>query len=335
MVKGKIKVILTDKNGYKKDRRWEKIIETKGNNIIEEFLLYQDDFVNSANNEEKLPKNINLKTMIISTEDTSYQEIKIFHLRTLPLTNYPYAPWILPFTINTINNKLNGQMGMPYVGYQAPWLWQELNDETGVLESLKFINDARNAYKKITKSSNNFFAPVFLWDVWNREDYGEKNTFAFNGPDPNATWGGYQYRAIECVAKTLYNDNTLILAREIVEDFLTDIDRVWKSYKDNLVTDFRESGQLLKEYYSSHDVALVLRASLYALKSGVVDKELSMRLINKCVLSLNYNFNKKTIIGINKLSGTWAKDNKWYMFWGGEILSSLSLLVKFYREESL
>ena len=102
-----------------------------------------------------------------------------------------------------------------------------------------------------------------------------------------------------------------------------------------MVTDFRESGQLLKEYYSSHDVALVLRASLYALKSGVVDKELSMRLINKCVLSLNYNFNKKTIIGINKLSGTWAKDNKWYMFWGGEILSSLSLLVKFYREESL
>ena len=335
LVKGKIKVILTDKNGYKKDRRWEKIIETKGNNIIEEFLLYQDDFVNSANNEEKLPQNINLKTMIISTEDTNYQEIKIFHLRTLPLTNYPYAPWILPFTINTINNKLNGQMGMPYVGYQAPWLWQELNDETGVLESLKFINDSRNAYKKITKSSNNFFAPVFLWDVWNREDYGEKNTFAFNGPDPNATWGGYQYRAIECVAKTLYNDNTLILAREIVEDFLTDIDRIWKSYKDNLVTDFRESGQLLKEYYSSHDVALVLRASLYALKSGVMDKELSMRLINKCVLNLNYNFNKKTIIGINKLSGTWAKDNKWYMFWGGEILSSLSLLVKFYREESL
>ena len=96
--------------------------------------------------------------------------------------------------------------------------------------------------------------------------------------------------------QTLYNDNTLILAREIVEDFLTDIDRVWKSYKDNLVTDFRESGQLLKEYYSSHDVALVLRASLYALKSGVVDKELSMRLINKCVLSLNYNFNKKSKI---------------------------------------
>lgn len=251
------------------------------------------------------------------------------------LENYPYSPWILPFTINTINNKINGEMGIPYVGYQAPWLWQKLNEEVGVLESLRFINDSRKAYKQITKTNYNFFAPVFLWDIWNREDYGEKNTFAFNGPDPNATWGGYQYRTLECVAKTLYNNNRLDLAKEIVESFLMDIDNIWENYKENLITDFKENGELLRAYYSCHDIALVLRAALYALKSDVIDKELCMRIINKCVLSLNYNFNKKSIIGKNKLSGTWAKDNRWYMFWGGEILSSLSLVIKFYREEEL
>lgn len=335
LVKGTIKVILTDKNGYKKDRRWEKIITTKGHNIIEEFLLYQDDFINGYKDGEKLPKNIDLKTIIISTEDTSYQEIKIFHLRALPLTDYPYTPWVLPFTLNTVSNRLNGQMGIPYVGYQAPWIWQELNEEAGVLGNLKFIKDSSDAYKKITKTNNNFFAPVFLWDIWNREDYGEKNTFVFNGPDPNATWGGYQYRTIECVAKTLYNNNNLALAKEITEGFLKDIDRIWNSYKDNLITDFKKNGELLRNYYSPHDVALVLRGSLYALKSDVIDKQLCMRLINKCILSLNCNFNRRTIIPVNKLSGTWAKDNNWYMFWGGEILSSLSLLIKFYREENL
>ena len=336
LVKGKIKVILTDKNGYSKDRRWEKIIETKGNNEVEEFLLYQNDFVkiNKEGKIESLPKNIELKTIIISTEDTKKQEIEIFYLRPMPLEGYHYAPWIFPFTLNTVNNKINGQMGMPYVGYQAPWIWQELNEDRGVLECLKFIKDSQNAYKRITKTDNSFFAPVFLWDMWNREDYGERNTFAFNGPDPNATWGGYQYRTIEGVAKALYNNKDLTLAKDIVYNFLKNIDNLWIDYKENLPTDFKESGILLRDYYSSHDIALLLRASLYSLKSEVVDKDLCLSLINKCLLSLNHNFNKKGIITLNKLSGTWATDNRWYMFWGGEILSSLALIIKFYKEEN-
>lgn len=337
LVKGKIKVILTDKNGYSKNRRWEKIIETRGNNEVEEILLYQNDFIrlDEKGKEEHLPKSIELKTIIISTDDIKEQILKIFYLRPMPLKSYPYTPWIFPFTLNTVNNKVSGEMGIPYVGYQAPWIWQELKEEEGVLECLRFIKDSQDAYKKITKTENNFFAPVFLWDVWNREDYGEKNTFAFNGPDPNATWGGYQYRAIEGVSKALYNNKELTLAKDIVYNFLKDINNIWSNYKDNLPTDFKESGMLLRSYYSSHDVALLLRTALYSLKSEVVDKDLCLSLINKCVLSLNHNFNKKGIIGLNKLSGTWATDNRWYMFWGGEILSSLALIIKFYKEENL
>ncbi len=335
LVRGKIKIILTDRSGYNKERRWEKIIETKGNNEIEEILLYQNDFtrIDIDGNLEYLPKNIVLKTIIISTDDTNEQVLKIFYLRPMPLEGYPYVPWIFPFTLNTVNNKVNGQMGTPYVGYQAPWIWQELNEDKGVLGCLKFIKDSQEAYKKITRTDNNFFAPVFLWDLWNREDYGERNTFAFNGPDPNATWGGYQYRTIEGVAKTLYNNKSLVIAKDIVYNFLNDINNIWENYKENLPTDFKENGEVLRSYYSSHDVALLLRAALYSLKSEAIDKNLCMDLINKCLLSLNHNFNRKGIMGLNKLSGTWATDNRWYMFWGGEILSSLALVIKFYQGE--
>lgn len=329
---GELIVVYSDLGGekikpsenYEANPVWRKLLKGESSCAVDSLWWSYQCF-------EKLYKNLGESKYKIILENM--KGLIRFICKKESEVEYPYSPWILPFTVNTINNKLSEETGIPYVGYQAPWIWQKLNEEEGVLKSLKFIEDSTKAYKKITKTNKNYFAPVFLWSVWNFKDYGERNTFAFNGPDPNATWGGYQYRTLENVAKTLYYNNKLTLAKDIVENFLNDINKIWIDYMSNLITEFKENGELSRDYYSSHDVALLLRASLYAYKSNVIDKKLCIDLINKCLLSLKHHFNKKVFIKKDKLSRTWSTDGRWYMFWGGEILSSLSIFLKFYKNE--
>lgn len=266
----------------------------------------------------------------IRVTEEKKQVVKIHHLQPLPLDDYEYSPYIIPFTLNLNNGVLNDWRGMPYTGYQCPWFWQDVKSQEGVNVSLQFLRDAQLEYKLRTKK-HSFFMPTFIWDRWDNLEFGEINKFSWNGADPNTFWGGYQYRTIETVAITLFNDNTLEMAKNIVYDFLSSLTKVWTDTKAGVPTTFNSDGSIKTEYRDSGSVGIVLRTCIYALQSGQISKKLCINLINKCLVYLDNIFVEPTIRNNHNqpnITGTWGEDNKFYQYWGGEILHSLAILFE-------
>lgn len=283
----------------------------------------------------QMPQGITLQSMIIEFDEPSAQKVKIRYLRPVPVEGYSYVPWVAPFSLNTINNSISDWRGTPYVGYQCPWIWQEYNKPEGAAQVLDFIQKSQDAYEKITNTSLRFFTQVFVWDRWDCRNYGSINEFTWDGPDPNTFWGGYQYRALETVAKTLYNDSTLTVAKTIIEDFLNSLLTVWTNTSQQIPTGFNKDGSITQGQ-EPHDVALLLRAAIYAYESGVCNEALCLNVIDKCMNNLNYCYAKTSkLTDFNSLStkGTWFAWNMWYGYWGGEIMRTLAVLMKFSKNE--
>lgn len=259
------------------------------------------------------------------------QTIKIHYIRPLPISNYDYAPYVMPFTFNCINGILNTWRGTPYAGYQSPWFWQDVNDNTGVQTNLQFMKDAQESYYKNAGTELKFFMPSFIWNRWDSLKYGTQNTFSWQGADPNTGWGGYQYRALEAVAYTLYRDNTLELAARIVYDFLMSLNKIWDDGQPP--TTFNSDGSVtMQDGIDVNGVALIIRTCIYALESEVVSEGLCRSLLNKCLTYLDSlyidpivttNFSEPSTVG------TWRSDGMWYQFHGGEMLYSLAILMEF------
>ncbi len=285
---------------------------------------------------ETLPKGFNLEKMVISYEDTAANQITIDYLRPTPIEGYEYSPWVAPFTVNMVNGGLDDWRGTPYSGYQCPWIWQELDEPTGVDVVLDFLQTAQDEYSRITKTTYRFFTPLYIWDRWDSRQYGEPGTWTWEGPDPNTFWGGYQYRVIETVGKALYNDPTLTKAQVVLEDFFKSMERVWVNPKDSIPTNFMEDGKVYGEYDDPHAAALLMRAAIYAFESRAIDDNLCLRIINKCAISLKRTYaapSTETDFNGESTLGTWNAHNSWYQFWGGEILHTIALLCRFTKNE--
>lgn len=259
------------------------------------------------------------------------QTIKLHYVRPLPLLDYDYTPYVMPFTFNTINGILNSWRGTPYAGYQSPWFWQDLNDSIGVQTNLQFMKDAQEAYFTSTNNELKFFMPAFIWNRWDSLKYGNPNTFSWSGADPNTSWGGYQYRAIETVAYTLYRDNTLTLAARIVYDFLMSVNRIWDNGQPP--ANFNSDGTVTDaDGIDINGVALIIRTCIYALESEAVSEGLCRTLLNKCLTYVNSLYvvpTVKTDFTQTSTVGTWRSDGIWYQFHGGEMLYTLALLMEF------
>ena len=250
--------------------------------------------------------------------------LEIHYLRPIVLDKYQYAPYVAPFTLNTINHRLDDWRGTPYVGYQCPWIWVELDDQAGVNTVLKFIRESQYAYQRITQKEDWFFCQVFIWDRWDSKEYGEPNTFTWNGPDPNTHWAGFQYRTIETVAKTLYMQPLNSSAQIILESFFDSLEKFWNIEEGLIPTEFNENGEVKSEYKDPHGLALILRSAIFAYLSNVVDKQRCTQIIEKSLNALIDIFDNQT-----RLVGTWSvKNGEWYQFHSGEILHSLALLLR-------
>lgn len=275
------------------------------------------DFIN-MNDEDSI------RELILEYREEEAVNLEIYYLRPIVLDKYQYAPYVAPFTINTINHKLDDWRGTPYVGYQCPWIWAELDDQAGVNTVLKFMRESQYAYQRITQKEDWFFCQVFIWDRWDSKQYGDPNTFTWNGPDPNTNWAGFQYRAIETVAKTLYMQPLNSSAQTILESFFDSLEKFWNIEEGLIPTEFNENGEVKSEYKDPHGLALILRSAIFAYLSNVVDKQRCARIIEKSLNALIDIFDNQTT-----LIGTWSvKDGEWYQFHSGEILHSLALLLR-------
>lgn len=282
---------------------------------------------------ECMPLNENICTVLLSVASPESQNLSLAHIRPLNMivSQLNYVPYVGPFTVNLLNGNVVDWRGMPYAGYQAPYVWQDLGDDQGVTTVLNFMKASQDAYEAQI-GLRGPFAPVYLWDRWDSKDYGEANTWTWNGPDPNTLWGGYQYRGAETVARTWYNDSQNNLAEQITMDFLNCINNNWNSYDMPILTDFPQTNPPTSSGDEPHMAALLLRTALYAYLAGG-DETVTLGLIQRCLMYLDRLYiPTNTSDGDNCLvAGTWSPDpsnNTWYGFWGAEIVYALSLLLQ-------
>lgn len=282
---------------------------------------------------KSIPAGTNINDFVLNFEEEKEQKITLYYTRPLPLEGYDYVPYVAPFTVNTVNHRIDTWRGTPYTGYQCPWIWQEIGDEKGVDTVLEFMSVAQQEFYKHTNCEG-FFMPLFIWDRWDSREYGEPNTFTWNGPDPNTHWGGFQYRAIETVARAYFNDPDKQLAKDITWKFIKAVEKIWDE-SGGYPTNFEEGKKPTAEYREPHMMALFLRTLIYyyqttPIKSeALICKKLIVKTLNE-LRSLFNPFNENMEWNDNFINGTWSVENKeWYMFWGGEILSALALIMKY------
>lgn len=302
----------------------EFVFDAKEDSVME--LKYVGDM-------KQIPVDTNINDFVINMEEEKAQKIRVYYTRPLPLEGYEYAPYVAPFTVNTVNNRLDTWRGTPYTGYQCPWIWQEIGDSKGVETVLEFLDVAQKQYHAEV-GVEGFFMPLFIWDRWDSREYGEPNTFTWNGPDPNTHWGGFQYRVVETVARTYFNDPTNEKAKSIAYKFIKAVDKIWTESGSYPIT-FADGKKPVGDYREPHVMGLFLRTLLYYFQTTPIklEQDTCKRLIAMTIQELRslFNpFNDSMVWNDNFINGTWSVENKeWYMFWGGEILSGLALLMKY------
>jgi hypothetical protein len=252
-------------------------------------------------------------------------DFSVYYMRILPKKQVKYSPWVVPYTVNILNGRVNTYRGIPFAGYQAPYFWQDLNVPEGVDMVLGFLSDAQDEYERI-HGFRGPFASAYVWDRAGTAYYGEPDTWY---EDP---WGGYQYRTIDVVCKALKNDPTLTVAAKITTDFIDWIYRVWPSADTAPPDLFNKGVDPVTAGEGPHSVGILMRAMIFAQESGVFDGDARVvTLINRCA-----QFFTRTYVADQSLDvyGTWSTEPEketWWQFWNGEILYALAEALDWYK----
>ncbi|WP_353335956.1 hypothetical protein, partial [Bifidobacterium psychraerophilum] len=249
----------------------------------------------------------------------------VYYMRMLPVARVPYSPYVAPFTVNVLAGRVNTWRGLPYAGYQAPWFWQILGQAEGVSTVLRYLSDSQDAYQAL-HNLRGPFAAAYIWDRADAADYGPVGTWY---EDP---WGGFQYRTLEVVARTLMNDPGLEQAAAIVTDFLAWLSSAWTSSDAEPPSVFAKDADPSVAGEEPHCVALILRSMIYAQQSGVLDDATLLPLIERCMDYLDRTYVTDTSLDVY---GTWSMNpagETWNQFWNGEILTTLAVARDWYAQ---
>lgn len=117
-------------------------------------------------------------------------------IRSFRDDNLAYTPGVIPFSNNldAQTQLFDGWHGMPYPGYQYPWVWAAINDDSKLLAMVDFLYDSQQAYK----SHFNVLGPgaaAYYWNRWDNLSYGPADTWTFYHWGDGEPWAGYQPRA--------------------------------------------------------------------------------------------------------------------------------------------
>jgi len=256
-----------------------------------------------------------------------------------------YTPGALPFQIsnnsirsgNNFTTSANFQ-GPFYIGYQNPNPYIALNEAAKARNMMQLIVDSQNHYTSV-RSTAGPFTPVYLPSTWDSLMFSHDSTegFTWEGPDSNTFWGGFQYRPFAAVSEFAYNTiglsgidwttaHTLAMASSL--SFITWLDSwlIINSDSTDIPTSFPETSTPLVTYREPHMIAVALQGALWSRKAGI-NLSLCNRVIDKLYAMLKaYNIVSDGI----GMDGAFTPDpdpsnGVFYGYWGGEILTVLSL----------
>lgn len=263
-----------------------------------------------------------VKRFYFATSETPAVKITVDYIRNSSIVKYKYAPAVALFTLNTTRGVVLDWHGAPYSGYQSPYAWWLVNNTDAMETNIQFLSDAQDAYQSET-GVNGFFAPLFLWDRPDDNPYGTPNTWSWVGPDPNTSWGGYQYRALETTARCYYITGD-VNARTVCRRFMLGIDNIWTT--GHIPNQFPSSGTPSDGGFPDINCgALFMRAVMYMCLKDKDDQfqPIYQELLVKVRDEINDCWNTD-----GSLKGTWSYDHAtWYAYAGGEILATFAFYI--------
>ena len=225
--------------------------------------------------------------------------------------------------------------GPYYAGYQDALPWHYLKDYSAAANTLQFLIDAQTAYTKSTGITGPF-APVYHYDD-SFIGKAVKNSFTWEGPDPNTFWGGFQYRPFSATADFWYHcvysktDNAAVTsAAKVCTTFLGWLDNWLAAHPaDTYVpTDFREKSAPVAPAPKGtgdkdpHMIALALKGALLCGKAGA-NAQVVARVVQRLYAMLTSHQITK-----GEMAGAFMHDPNTHIFkgfWAGEIMETLGL----------
>ena len=224
--------------------------------------------------------------------------------------------------------------GPYYAGYQNPLPWHYMKDYTAAANMMQFLRDAQAAYTKSTGITGPF-APVYHYD---NSFLGNavKNSFTWEGPDPNTFWGGFQYRPFAAVADfwqqcvTSKSSNPAVTnAARVSATFRGWLDGWLTTHpSDSYVpTEFREKSAPVAPAAANgrgdkdpHMIGLALKGAVLCKKAGA-NPDMVARVIPRLLAMLTSHQ-----ITMGEMAGAFSHDPYSHIFkgfWAGEIMDAL------------
>lgn len=239
----------------------------------------------------------------------------------------------------------------PYIaGYQSGTPYVDSGDFEKLDQMLDFMLRSQAEFRARSPAALlGPFMHIFLPACWDSEQYGQLDTWVWDGPDGNPAWQGWQYRAFDAMGRTWaqavkvgVRESTLDKLQTISTRFLTWIHGVIvknpKSY--SIPSDWKPAGwsqgsPLAPDRYldphgnalDAHDLALVLKGAIYSALAGA-DRTMCKAVIARCMQSLAL----AQVHGeADPMRGSFClnpSDFEVYSFHQGEIMDALALALE-------
>lgn len=262
------------------------------------------------------------------------------------LDSLAYCPGTIPFTNSYLegSEQLGAWHGMPYPGYQYPFMYSIHKDDRYKLwldNQIQFLYDSQLAYQQQIGELGPGCA-AYIWNRWDNYTYGEADTWTTFHWGDDHPWAGYQPRAFHAACRCWYE--LKLRGKEVPEALTTYIEN-WVNWLGGFVDRFNghtpnefptapDKAVWVEDDFNAHMCGLWLAGCCWALLAGATNPNYE-KVVNAAIKELGEGF---TITSIpNKpINGAWSpaaresSDNGMaFGFYSGEAFRALGLYVTY------
>lgn len=264
------------------------------------------------------------------------------------LDSLAYCPGTIPFSniYSEGTYQLGAWHGMPYPGYQYPFMYTIHTDDRykdWLLNQIRFMHDSQTNYQKQIGELGPGCA-AYIWNRWDNYSYGPADTWTTFHWGDGHPWAGYQPRAYNAAARCWYE--LVVRGKEVPPELVEYVENWAKwlvgfldRFDNHTPNEFPTAPNKpvwVENDFTAHMCALWIAGSAYAAMAGCTVEGLS-RIMDMGMKEMGDNFTVTDIPGkaINGAWSPWANpttDNgQAFGFYTGEAMRAIGLYL-LYKE---